>query len=74
MKNARLALPALLISALFLSACATTGPGESAGHRDAVDYRYVNAVNREARRAGIEVHWVNPPRERDRRKKRQQQP
>lgn len=61
---------AILCAAFALSACATT-PTDQAGSSNKqsnIDHRYVAAVNRQARRVGTQVVWVNPPREKDRRK------
>jgi len=52
---------------LLLSACA--GGSSSLAKRDAgysTDAAYVSRVEAMARRRGVDVHWVNPPRERDR--------
>lgn len=49
----------IILAALAVSACATT-PGSKAPTE--VDTAYINAVERHARSAGVEVEWVNPPR------------
>lgn len=46
------------IAALALSACATTPQSKAPTE---VNMDYVNAVERHAASAGVEVHWVNPP-------------
>jgi len=70
MMTKRLAVTALMLGTVFLSACATTprNADDASSNRSAVDQRYVAAVNRQARRTGTQVYWVNPPREKDRRK------
>lgn len=65
---------AVVIGFLF-SGCATTPePADAAdapsltGYSSAPDSRagrYIGAVNREARRQGVRVEWVNPPRDED---------
>lgn len=58
-----------IVAALGLAACASTG-GERQlaadklrveSERDGVDYAYMERVNRDARKRGIVVQWVNPP-------------
>lgn len=63
MNNAKLA--ALVLGAGLLSACASQ-PGSVRSYGDQwIDHDRVSAVEREAKRAGVEVRWVNPPTNRD---------
>lgn len=64
-------LPATVLLALIASGCATTpaDPVSATGKQSVVDQQYVGAVNRQARRMGTRVVWINPPREKDRRKR-----
>ncbi|MCC5864418.1 MAG: hypothetical protein JJU31_04820 [Wenzhouxiangella sp.] len=56
-------------AALLLAGCATTStPPPQATDARSVDQRYVSTVERHALRTGAKVHWVNPPRTRDRRR------
>lgn len=50
----------LALAALLLTACATAPTPRSP---TVVDKDYVGAVNAKARMAGVDVVWVNPPRE-----------
>jgi protein involved in sex pheromone biosynthesis len=55
---------------LALTGCASNGGARTSAevekqHR--VDSEYVAYVEHVARKRGIDVHWVNPPRERGRR-------
>lgn len=59
----------VLAAALLLAGCASTpAPPPQAAAPGAVDQRYVSTVERHALRTGAKVHWVNPPRNRDRRR------
>ena len=55
---------------LSLAACASTSETKAAGTvrppGDEIDSDYVAAVERATKVAGVEVVWVNPPREKDR--------
>jgi hypothetical protein len=44
----------------YASMASNGGAGDSAT-RDNVDWKQVNAVDSVARRAGVDVHWVNYP-------------
>jgi hypothetical protein len=50
----------LALATLFLTACATAPAPRSP---TVVDQDYVGAVNAKARFAGVDVVWVNPPRQ-----------
>jgi len=58
MKHRSLLLSA--VAALLVTACATAPSPRSP---TVVDKDYVGAVNSKARFAGVEVVWVNPPRQ-----------
>lgn len=70
--KASLKAAALLACSFGLGACASTGESMSyaeptrVGPPDPIvtDQKYVDAVEREARRRGIYVQWVNMPRKR----------
>lgn len=47
-----------VLSVLLLGACAS---GPQSRSPSEVDYEYVNAVERHADSAGVDVQWVNPP-------------
>lgn len=47
-----------LLASLLLAGCASTPSSKSPTE---IDYEYVNAVERHAGHAGVEVEWVNPP-------------
>lgn len=60
-------VPAVLLGALVLSACASTVQYQSesrSAERVVVDHDRVNRVDRAARSSGVEVYWVNPPKRR----------
>lgn len=61
----RIAFVVLASASLFLAACASA-PTQQRPPESAVDHTYVNTVEYHARRAGVRVEWVNPPRIRDR--------
>ncbi len=52
----------LALFAVGLSGCATTT--EEGNSLRTTDGQYVHAVERQARRLGVRVEWVNPPRAR----------
>lgn len=63
----------LAAAVLSLAACASTPRSDLVASADqanpgdyAVDQRYVEAVERASRTAGVRVVWVNPPRKADR--------
>lgn len=57
----------LALAATLSGGCATTSTMGAAEHRaKRADAAYVAAVEAVARRRGVQVHWVNPPREEDR--------
>lgn len=65
MKNATLVT--MLFAVGLFTGCASQ-PSTGAAHGDPwVDQDRVAAVEREAKRAGVEVRWVNPPAVRERR-------
>ena len=43
-------------------AATPTQPEQTRQVSSAIDYRYMSQVERQARRAGVKVQWVNPPR------------
>ncbi|WP_376695662.1 hypothetical protein [Wenzhouxiangella sp. EGI_FJ10305] len=47
-----------LLASLLLAACASTPSSRSPTE---IDLEYVNAVERHAGHAGVDVQWVNPP-------------
>ena len=47
------------VAALSLSACASAPEPRAP---TVIDHDYVGAVEAQARQAGVEVFWVNPPR------------
>lgn len=55
-------LAPLVLVAVALVGCAASSPnGTTGASADGTDWAQVNAVDRVARRAGVEVHWVNYP-------------
>ena len=60
---------AALASLFLLAGCASTPPADTRKTTTTVmhdvDHAYVNAVSRQASRAGVRVHWVNPPRKKN---------
>ncbi|MGY6519118.1 MAG: hypothetical protein ACXIUZ_10420 [Lysobacteraceae bacterium] len=61
-----LRLPMVAAASLVLVACATTPRHEHEARiqgpqRQEVNADYVAAVEREARRRGVQVHWVSKP-------------
>ena len=55
-----------LAATLLLSACASGGASlTKSGHSARSDLAYIARVEQVARRRGVQVHWVNPPRERE---------
>ena len=60
----------LVVGSLLLVGCASTGTAQApASARDpAFDYDrdYMAAVEKASKSAGVDVVWVNPPRNRDR--------
>ncbi|AKS40627.1 hypothetical protein [Wenzhouxiangella marina] len=54
----------ILISVLSLSllGCAASSETRPESSFKSIDQSYVNAVEYQARRAGVRVEWVNPPR------------
>ncbi|MBD8524778.1 hypothetical protein [Pseudomarimonas arenosa] len=64
----RLTLLALAASVVMASGCATNGSRFSARNVDmSADTAYMAKVEAVARRRGVDVQWVNPPRVADRR-------
>ena len=63
----------LAVCSLLLVGCASTGTAQSpASKLDPAfqyDSDYIAAVEKASRSAGVEVVWVNPPRNRDREKR-----
>jgi hypothetical protein len=51
-----------LCATLFLSACASM-QGQPTTESLIVDGRYMQAVEQNARRMGVRVEWINPPRQ-----------
>ncbi|OAB61898.1 hypothetical protein AY599_07080 [Leptolyngbya valderiana BDU 20041] len=51
-----------IVASLFLSACAGM-QGQPTTESLIVDGRYMQAVEQNARRMGVRVEWVNPPRQ-----------
>lgn len=64
----RIATVLLTVAAtVLLSACASGSASlTKSGHSSQADLAYVARVEQIARRRGVQVHWVNPPRDRDR--------
>ncbi|GEM_PF-1202713 len=71
--------PALIIVVLalgfFVSGCATTQTADDpavsfdeSAQTPSWAENYIARVNQQARQRGVRVRWVNPPRERDRRR------
>ena len=68
----RTRIPALLATLALLGACATTdemagGPGAGplvADSEVVVDQEYVQTVNYIAKKRGLRVVWINPPKKR----------
>lgn len=61
MNTARKTLP-LLLSALLLAGCASSGDAklaQSSGWER--DEAYISAVERLAKENGAQVYWINPP-------------
>lgn len=63
------ALPITLAAGLSLAGCTATPQGAATvqatpGSMSNVE-RYRRAVNIQAERKNVEVHWVNPPRDKD---------
>jgi uncharacterized protein YcfL len=65
-----LSLIVIAAVALLLAGCASTGtpPVAKSDHLLRHDSVYIAKVEQIARSRGVEVHWVNPPRERERRR------
>lgn len=57
--------PAILLATLataLLAGCASTPPSDAAPKVRGVDQAYIDTIDRHATRAGVRVHWINPPR------------
>lgn len=67
MNRIRVVLPLALVVLGFLAGCSVSperaGEDQQAQSPRHYDHDYVGLVNRDARRSGVEVIWVNPPRE-----------
>ncbi len=61
-------LPMVTAGLLAISGCATTTDRNEQQRQgtSSVDHTYVRQVERQARRSGVRVQWVNPPRRAER--------
>lgn len=64
MKFRHLILALFAVAILGAVGCAgtPTQPEQAGLASSSVDYRYMSEVERQARRSGVKVRWVNPPR------------
>ena len=64
MKTRHLIVVLSTIGILGAVGCAgtPTQPEQARHGSSSVDHNYMNAVERQARRSGVQVRWVNPPR------------
>lgn len=62
----------LVVASLLLAGCASTGTADLAARPSArdpgfdYDHDYMMTVEKASKSAGVDVVWVNPPRNRDR--------